>query len=499
MRPNILLIDDQWGRSDDPMIPDTYGSLPVRWVLEPGAEDGLGYCTETAMRAVRLAQAAVILLDISFGSVDNRLGVDILQAVRAEQPAVPVLMLTSLDSEEHRELVIRCMELGANEYIEKAPSPERMQQILSIYTDPAADQALYGNSAAIRLLRAKIARVAFSGETSVLITGESGTGKELVARALHRQGPRKRGPFVVKNCAHAELQLLDSELFGHEKGSFTGALGERKGLLEEADGGVLFLDEIADMPSELQGKLLRALETRTFRRVGGSSDLTSQFQLICATNRNPDVLLKERRLREDFYYRVATMTLHVPPLRERLEDTVVLAEWFLRRFKSRGGASYPGDHLAPVFLAHLQHHSWPGNVRELRNVVERAIILSPEAAIGTTELIDQQLVDNQGAHTDKQHHEPSVLPDSSANWPMVRLLAELRLAVDARRHIQGYKGKQWKAEFMRLMYPECKAANAKGFDDLIKRLTQGPWGCSRWQECPEMAELIESLGSKVGM
>jgi DNA-binding NtrC family response regulator len=497
VHPSVLLIDDQWGRSDDPMIPERYGSLPFKWLLESAADEAGEHSTAVALARVRReAQVlAAVLLDIDFGKSRNRLGIDILQTIRTEFPTLPVLMFTRLDSDENRELVIRCMELGANEYVEKTPSAARMQEILSVYTDPNSDRALYGNSAPIRLLRAKIARVAFSGETSVLIVGESGTGKELVARALHRQGPRKHGPFVPKNCAHSDLQLLDSELFGHERGAFTGAVAQRRGLIEEADGGVLFLDEIADMPLELQAKLLRTLETRTFRRVGGSRDLESRFQLVCAVNQSPEELTKSGRLRVDFYYRIATMTLHVPPLRERRDDVPILAEWFLKRFKAGGGASYPGKRFASAFLSRLQQHTWPGNVRELRNVIEQAVILSRETVIGVEELPESFISEANSAvsSADALSDEVVGLPDSPADWPKARLVAELRLALKVRQRVQAYKGNQWKAEFMRLMYPECRAANAKGFDDLIKRLTQGPWGYSRWQDDSELAELIAAL------
>lgn len=495
--PKILLIDDQWGRADDPMIPERYGSLSVEWLLESAANEVGEYSTAIALARVKheIEELAAVLLDINFGRSGDQLGVDVLHAIRTEYPTLPVLMFTSLDSEENRELVIRCMELGANEYVEKAPSVARMKEILSVYTNLDSDQALYGNSSSIRLLRAKIARVAFSGETSVLIVGESGTGKELVARALHRQGPRKEGAFVPKNCAYSDLQLLDSELFGHERGAFTGAVAQRKGLIEEADGGVLFLDEIADMPMELQAKLLRTIETRTFRRVGGTKEYESKFQLICATNRSPEELIKSSQLREDFYYRIATMTLHVPPLRERRDDVPMLAEWFLKRFKIRGGASYPGNRLAPAFLARLQQHTWSGNVRELRNVVERAVILSREPLIGIDELPEPLAVtlNTVLSSTNGKPLEVTNLEDNPEDWAKTRLVTELRLALEARQRVQAYKGSQWKAEFMRLMYPECKAASAKGFDDLIKRFTQGPWGCPRWQDHADLAQLIEAL------
>ncbi len=480
------------------MIPERYGALPVQWLLESASDSSGQYSSSVALARVRseAKSLSAILLDVNFGKAGNRLGIEILKDIRREFPTLPVLMFTSLDSAENRELVIQCMELGSNEYIEKAPTTAAMEEILKVYTDPGSDVALYGNSTTMRILRSKIARVAFSGETSVLVIGESGTGKELVARALHRQGPHKQGPFVAKNCAHSDLHLLDSELFGHEKGAYTGALAQRKGLLEEAHTGVLFLDEIADMPIELQGKLLRALETRTFRRVGGAEDLQSSFQLICATNRRPDELIQAGRLREDFYYRISTMNLHVPPLRDRGDDIPILADLFFKRFKSRGGASYPGQSLSDEFIKRLQRHSWPGNVRELRNTVERSIILSLRSVIGTGELPETLTGTEAGTTTLTKPdglHPLDRLPDEQSDWPTSRLCSELQLALQARQSVQGYKGNQWRAEFMRLMYPECKAANAKGFDDLIKRLTQGPWGCSKWEKHPTLAALIKEL------
>jgi len=218
------------------------------------------------------------------------------------------------------------------------------------------------------------------------------------------------------------------------------------------------------------------------------------FQLVCATNRSPDELIKSGSLREDFFYRIATILLHVPPLRERYDDVVILAEWFLKRFKVRGGASYPGNRFDTAFLSRLYQHSWPGNVRELRNVVERAVILSSESVIGAEQLPESltspaipDIVNKRTLVT------ATSLPENPVNWPRARLVAELRLALEARQRVQEYKGNHWKAEFMRLMYPDCKAANAKGFDDLIKRLTQGPWGYTRWTDDSELRELIEAL------
>lgn len=491
--PPILLIDDQWGRTDDPMIPERYGQLPFRWLLESAEESPDKFSAQKALKRIRQEQPKVVLLDVMFGRKQPRLGVEILEQIRAEFPSLPVIIFTSLESEENRELVVRCMELGANEYLEKAPSAAQMQTVLNVYTGGNSDKATYGNTAAVRNLRALIARVALAGNTNVLIYGESGTGKELVARSIHRQGPRRQSPFVALNCAFLELETLESELFGHEAGSFTGARVRRVGLLEHANGGVLFLDEIANMPHSLQGKLLRALQERRFRRMGSNAEIESDFQLVCATNRKPEQLVKDGKLREEFYYRVAAVTLHVPPLRERREDVPFLAEMFLRKLKEHEGyAAYPGERFSSDSLRRMQLYDWPGNVREVENIVERSLILSKEESIEIGNLSVTLPSSGQPAAIP----ESVSLPASPASWERERLLSELKLAIQAKRHVQSYKGGQWKAEFMRLMYPECKAANAKGFDDLIKRLTQGPWGSPKLRDDADITRLLDELSAR---
>jgi DNA-binding NtrC family response regulator len=493
----ILLIDDQWGRANDPMIRERYGKLALssdfQWALESAEEPSGIYSVEKAIARIRQDQPAVVLLDVMFGRKQPRLGVEILERIRVEFPVLPVVMFTSVKSDEDRELVVRCLELGANEYLEKPASAAQMETVLNAYTSKESDKAIYGNSGAIRGLRSKIARTAFSGQTNVLIYGESGTGKELVARAIYRQGPRKAGPFVPLNCAFLESQILESELFGHERGAFTGATTEHNGLLRSANGGVLFLDEIANMPHSLQGKLLRAIQERCFRRVGGNTEIKSNFQLVCATNRPPEQLVKDGKLREDFFYRVAAVTLQVPPLRERREDVPFLVEMFLRKCKEHDGlATYPGERFSDDSLRRMQLYDWPGNVREVENVVERSLIFSKDALIE---------VENLSAATRTPGSPNSVeeavaLSASPVAWERERLLSEIKFAVQAKKHVQSYKGGQWKAEFMRLMYPECKAANAKGFDDLIKRLTQGPWGSPKIRNNIEIKRLLDELSAR---
>ncbi len=491
-RPKVLLVDDQWGQADYPVIGERYGLLPVAWKLE-SAESASGvYSSKKALDRIRKEKPSAVLLDIMFGRNQPRLGVEILESIRAQFPLLPVIIFTSLESKKDRELVVRCMELGANEYLEKAPNAEHMRSVLNVYTGVETDNAIYGNSLGIRRLRADVARAAFSGKTSILISGESGTGKELVAKALHRQGPspRRGKPFVAFNCAYQDSQLLESELFGHKKGAFTGALDNREGLLQQADGGVLFLDEVASMPLPLQGKLLRALDTKTFRRLGDNQILSSDFQLLCAINQPAEQLLEEKKLREDFYYRIAAFTVHVPALRERREDIPILAELFLKRFKEdQGYAAHRGETFSSDALRQLQLHNWRGNVRELKNAVERSLILSTDAELQVENL------SNAGTATAPAVALKAdvVLPDGTAAWDEKRLLSEIKLALCAKKHIQTYKGRQWKAEFMRLVYPNYKAANAKGLRDLIKRLTQGQGGCPRWEKNAELADLIRQL------
>ena len=230
---------------------------------------------------------------------------------------------------------------------------------------------LIGNSAGMRKVRELIGRVAPTDST-VLICGESGCGKELVAESVHAMSPRAGKPFVAINCAAIPATLIEAELFGHERGSFTGAMRTREGVFERANGGTLLLDEITEMPLDLQSRLLRVLETKRLNRVGGSADLPVDVRVIASTNRLPAQAFDEGRLREDIYYRLAVVTIELPPLRERGEDILVLAEFFLCELNLRNGTH---KRLSENLRLRFMRHRWPGNVRELRNAVERAYIL----------------------------------------------------------------------------------------------------------------------------
>jgi DNA-binding NtrC family response regulator len=261
---------------------------------------------------------------------------------------------------------------------------------------PSEDCALrlIGQSPPIQRVRELIGRVAPTDST-VLICGESGCGKELVAESIHAMSPRADQPFVAINCAAIPATLIEAELFGHERGSFTGALRTREGVFERAHGGTLLLDEITEMPLDLQSRLLRVLETKRLNRVGGSDDLEVDVRVIASTNRTPAKAFEEGRLREDIYYRLAVVTVQLPPLRERGNDVLVLAEFFLGELNLRHGTH---KRLSAELRERFTRHDWPGNVRELRNAVERAFILCDgELALSETEMPTLRGSDAEGS------------------------------------------------------------------------------------------------------
>jgi two-component system response regulator HydG len=242
---------------------------------------------------------------------------------------------------------------------------------------------LIGGSQAMRSVFARVEEVA-QADIPVLITGETGTGKELVARAIHARSVRNCGPFVAINCGAVPEQLLESELFGHERGAFTGAVRTRLGRLEMADRGSLFLDEVGEISAQMQINLLRALEEKRFLRVGGGREVESDFRLICATHRDMQTLVDEGRVRQDFFYRINVISIYVPPLRERGDDILLLARHFVKQFSAE--FSKPIQDLTPNAYRLLAGHAWPGNVRELLNVIERAVVVSHGPMIDTADL-----------------------------------------------------------------------------------------------------------------
>jgi DNA-binding NtrC family response regulator len=334
----------------------------------------------------------LILCDVVMPDMD---GIAVLQQIKTLNPSAPVVMITGHRSTEQ---AIRAMSLGASEYLMKPLDTQRtirlIRQILeSLDSQETEDEqsergnglALIGKTDAMYEVFKLIGRVAGQPST-VLILGESGTGKELVARAIHSYSPRHAGPFVALNCAAIPESLLESELFGHERGAFTGADSRQPGRFELADSGTLFLDEIGDMSPVTQAKLLRVLQDQEFYRLGGRQPIRTTARILAATNRNLRADVASGRFREDLFYRLSGVVVQLPPLRERRDDIPLLVEYFLRRSARSLGRSVRG--LAPDALEMLLDYRWPGNVRELANVIQQAVLQTPGPTILPVQFAD---------------------------------------------------------------------------------------------------------------
>lgn len=351
---------------------------------------------DEAVSRVREKALDAVLTDVRMARMG---GIHALKCILEYNPALPVVLMTAYSSVE---TAVEALRLGAYDYLVKPLDFEALKHTLQKaiehsrlsvenrelrrqLTDAAAKPGILGRSASIRSMLEIINTVAPS-EATVLITGESGTGKELVARALHESSARAGKPLVTVNCAALAENLLESELFGHEKGSFTGAERRREGRFMQADGGTLFLDEIGEMPLPLQAKLLRALQEGEVQRVGSDTPFTVDVRVLAATNRDLRDEVAHKLFREDLFFRLNVISLEVPPLRERGEDIPLLAAHFLERYSSRNRKSIKG--FAPQALDSMLRYAWPGNVRELENAVERAVILCNGDLITGHELPD---------------------------------------------------------------------------------------------------------------
>jgi two-component system response regulator HydG len=375
----LLVVDDQKNmRATTAMV------LRQAGYLVDEAEDGA-----TALRKLEGAGYDVVLTDLRMPDVD---GMEVLRTVRQVAPETEVIVMTAYGTIES---AVEAIRRGAYDFIAKpfkedelllraakAVEKRRLVGQVSVLTGEFRRRFgldhIIGRSAGLRDVLDRVVRVAPSDAT-VLITGESGTGKELVARALHVSSRRGDRPFVPVNCAAITETLLESELFGHARGAFTGATRARRGLFEEADGGTLFIDEVGETAPGFQAKLLRALQDGEIRRVGESMPVRVDVRVIAATNQDLRRAIGEKRFREDLFYRLNVVPIRIPPLRERLEDVPLLAVHFLAEYNRRAGTQKV---FAPAALAELAEHSWPGNVRELENMVEQAAALSPGAEIG---------------------------------------------------------------------------------------------------------------------
>jgi two-component system, NtrC family, response regulator AtoC len=377
MPKTILIIDDE---------------KTIRWSLAE-ALNASGYETVDADGAAagiarfREATPDLVLLDMK---LPDGSGLDVLKSVKSEDPGVPVIMMTAYAEVE---TAVEAMKSGAYDFIAKPYSLEKLRVAISnalenerlrteiAYlrsgtTGNAVFKSFIGRSPAMLEIFDKIRKIGQSKANTILITGESGSGKELVARAIHSCSHDDARPFMEINCASVPETLLESELFGYEKGAFTDAKTRKKGLAELAEGGTLFLDEIGEMGITLQSRLLRVLENKTFRRVGGVKDLTVNTRIVSATNRDLGQAIKDKVFREDLYYRLKVIPLHIPPLRERREDVPLLVNHFVERFNRELGKQVAPPE--PAVMEYLVRYDWPGNVREMRNVIERAMLLEAQ-------------------------------------------------------------------------------------------------------------------------
>jgi DNA-binding NtrC family response regulator len=340
-----------------------------------------------ALELARERGVDAVVLDLKLADED---GLRVLRELRENDPALPVVMLTGHGTVEQ---AVRAIQLGAYDFMLKPPDLSHLglvleraleharlrQEVTRLRQSGAGRVEIVGGSDGLRQAQSRLERAAKASASTVLIPGETGSGKELMARYLHEKSARAGGPFVELNCSAIPEQLLESELYGHERGAFTDAKRFKKGLFELADRGTLFLDEIGEMAPQLQAKLLRVLETRTFRRVGGAADITVDVRVVAATHRDLTKLVSEGRFREDLYFRLNVVPVHVPALRERVADIPPLVEHFVARFCRELGR--PTAKLHPAALERLLQYRWPGNVRELRNVIERVLLLEADDEI----------------------------------------------------------------------------------------------------------------------
>ena len=388
-RKNILVVDDEKSQRE----------ILEMILSEEGYDVTTAASGEAALKFAKDRRFDLALTDLKMTGMD---GIELLQQLLAYDSSIIVILLTANGSIESAKEALR---RGAFDYLEKPYDKAALLETINRALDrlDAIDIEIISASPKMETVKKMILKVARSNST-VLVRGESGTGKELIARAVHNQSPRATEMFQAVNCAAINENLLESELFGHEKGSFTGAHAEKKGLFEIADRGTLFLDEIGELDVGMQAKLLRALQERKIRRVGGTHELNVDVRVIAATNRDLRAMVSDGRFRDDLYYRINVLSIDVPPLRERREDIPVLIDYFLK--KHTKNASRPVTGLTPETKKLMNEYSWPGNVRQLESAIERAILLS-EGDLITLEDLPTEVRQDVGPASDSAFKLPA--------------------------------------------------------------------------------------------
>ena len=410
------------------------------------AEDGF-----QALRMIERQAYDLYLLDMKMPGCD---GLDVLKKLRARQPNALAVMITAYGSTE---LAREALKWGAYDYFSKPFNMDELRTILMRALEKqrllrkihqleerlngnGREGVMFGASAAIQRVFTHIRRAA-EHDVTVLVTGESGTGKELVARAIHESSARREGPFVTVNCAAIPETLLESELFGHEKGAFTGATSTRAGKFEAAAGGTILLDEIGEMPVTLQAKLLRVLQQRVIERIGSNTPQPVDLRVIAATNRDPAQLMRGNGFREDLFYRLNVLSIQLPPLREHKDDLLLLIQTFLDRFNRQFGKHVQGLTASAVKL--LEQHDWPGNVRELENTIQRALVMAEGPYIDERALPPSILSHRTGMQEGTQ--TPSKTLEETFDLPLSKRVEQIveenerRMIEMALAHTEGHR------------------------------------------------------------
>jgi len=423
---SILIVDDEESVRD---------SL-YNWFIEDGYRVETAENAQKALHLLESDRFDIILADIKMPGMD---GLEMLRRIKSIKPDSIIIVMTAFATVD---TAVKALKDGAFDYVTKPFDPDDLTHLIRNATKQISlenenetlkkkvitlenIEDLIGESDAMKKLLREVESVAQTN-SSVIITGESGTGKELVARAIHANSPRRFFPFVSVHCGALTESLLESELFGHEKGAFTGAMYNRKGRFEMADSGSIFLDEIATISAKMQVELLRVLESKTFIRVGGNKEISSDFRVICATNKDLKSMVEQGTFREDLYYRLNVVNIQIPPLRDRIADIPLLVDYFIKKYCM--SMNKPPASIDPTALKRLQEFNYPGNIRELENMIERAIVIGDGKRISLKDLPLEKSIVNSSTESLDDFERAFILQIlHKYNWNISRTAKALKV------------------------------------------------------------------------